>query len=181
MLARHCSRRRRGATTVEFAVIAPVVLFFLIALFVGGPLIFRYQEVAHLARDGARYASTHGGLYQREGVAALQPDSPAIASSADLSSYLAGRTMLLDPNQLEVSVSWSASGLFSPPNMPSYENTDPSVIPPGQLYVFSNNPMTGTSTPTNYVTVNVTYQWFPPVRLIGPITLSSTSKMPMSY
>jgi hypothetical protein len=63
------SRRRRGAAALEFAVVAPLALFLVFAQIVGSLGVSRYQEVAHLAREGARYASTHGGMYQREGIA----------------------------------------------------------------------------------------------------------------
>ncbi len=165
-------RRRRGATAVEFAVVAPVVLLFVFGLIVGGLGVFRYQEVAHLAREGARYASTHGGIYQHDGIAQLT-GVPAIASSSDLSTYLATKTALLDPNLLQVSVSWVDSAgvriTHVPPNMPTYVDADPNLIPPGQRVVQSN------------VAVTVTYQWLPEVYSLGPISLSSTSRMPMSY
>jgi hypothetical protein len=57
-------RRQLGAraavTAVECAIVLPVTFFLLFALVVGGMGVFRYQEVATLAREGARYASTHG-------------------------------------------------------------------------------------------------------------------------
>jgi Flp pilus assembly protein TadG len=168
MFTRHRSRRRRGATVVEFAIIAPVVLVCIFAQIVGGMGIFRYLEVAHLAREGARYSSTHGGMYRQEGIE-TQTGIPAITSSSDLRSYLAGKTVLLDPSQLEVSVSWSAPGNYNPANMPTYTDTNPNLIPPGQI-VISNN-----------VIVTVKYQWLPEYFKIGPITLTSTSNMPMSY
>ena len=34
---------------------------------------------------------------------------------------------------------------------------------------------------TNYVSVTVTYTWLPELFLVGPITLSSTSTLPMAY
>lgn len=170
MFVRHRSRRRRGATVVEFAIIAPVVLFFVFGLIVGGLGIFRYQEVAHLARDGARYASTHGGNYQWEGIAA-RTGVPAVASSSDLASYLAGKTVLLDPDRLSVSVSWvDSSGApigYTPVNMPTYNDATSDI--PGQNVIQNN------------VRVTVSYQWFPELYLVGPITLTSTSEMPMSY
>ena len=39
----------------------------------------------------------------------------------------------------------------------------------------------GQATIRNYVTVTVTYQWYPEFLLVGPITLTSTSTMPMTY
>jgi Flp pilus assembly protein TadG len=165
-------RRCRGAAAVEFAVVAPVVLLFIFGLIVGGLGVFRYQEVAHLAREGARYASTHGGMYQQQGIA-QQTGVPAVATSSDLSSYLATKMVLLDPSSLQVGVSWvdrsGAPITYSPVNMPIYVNVDPNLIPPGQQIIENN------------VRVTVTYQWLPEVFAFGPITLSSTSEMPMSY
>jgi len=40
---------RQGATTVEFAVVAPATFILLLGIVVGGMGVFRYQEVAHLA------------------------------------------------------------------------------------------------------------------------------------
>ena len=57
---------RSGATAVEAAVVLPVLLVFMLGLIVGGLGIFRYQEVAMLAREGSRWASVHGATYQSE-------------------------------------------------------------------------------------------------------------------
>jgi hypothetical protein len=149
-----------------------VVLLVVFGLIVGGLGVFRYQEVAHLAREGARYASTHGGTYQLEG-AAQRTGVPAIATSSGLSTYLATKATLLDPDLLQVSVSWVDSAgapvTCVPPNMPTYVDTNPSLIPPGQRVIQNN------------VVVTVTYQWSPEVFGLRPISLSSTSQMPMSY
>jgi Flp pilus assembly protein TadG len=168
MLASRHARRRRGATVVEFAVVAPVVLLLMFAQIVGGLGVFRYQELAHLARDCARYACTHGGNYQREGIAQMT-GVPAIASSSDLSDFLARNAVLLDPSRIELSVSWTGPNGVTPVNMPTYDDTDPNRVPPGQ-FVIQNN-----------VIVTLKYQWFPEVGFFGPITLTSTSEMPMSY
>jgi Flp pilus assembly protein TadG len=75
--------RRPGAVLVETAVVLPVVLLLLLGLLVGGMGVVRYQEVAHLAREGARYASTHAGRYAEDGQAKAT-GSPAIVTGADL-------------------------------------------------------------------------------------------------
>jgi Flp pilus assembly protein TadG len=168
MLTRNRLRSRRAGVTVEFAVVASSLLFLVFGLIVGGMGIFRYQEVAHLAREGARYASTHGGQYSLEGIP-QQTGVSAISSSSDLSSYLASKTVSVDSNYLNVAVSWTAPSSVSPSNMPTYMNTDSSLVPPGQ------------SVTQNYVIVTVTYKWLPELYLVGPITLSSTSEMAMSY
>jgi hypothetical protein len=94
---------------------------------------------------------------------------PAVNSSSDLAAYLTPRSTLLDSDQTTISVSWSAPSTLSPVNMPSYVDTDPTLNPPGQITI------------KNYVTVTVTYQWMPEIFMIGPITLTSTSTIPMQY
>jgi Flp pilus assembly protein TadG len=69
--------RRPGAVLVETAVVLPVVLLLLLGLLVGGMGVVRYQEVAHLAREGARYASTHAGRYAEDGQAKQPGPQPS--------------------------------------------------------------------------------------------------------
>ena len=52
--------RRPGVTIIEGAIVYPVLLTLMLILIVGAMGIFRYQQVASLARQGARYASVHG-------------------------------------------------------------------------------------------------------------------------
>ena len=56
---------RSGASTVEVAIVLPIVFMLSFGLLVGAMGIFRYQEVSMLAREGARYASTHGYAYRK--------------------------------------------------------------------------------------------------------------------
>lgn len=160
--------RRRGATMVEVAFVLPVVIFFVLMQVVGAMGVFRYQEVAHLAREGARYASTHGATYQEEGVAE-QTGVPSISSSSGLRSYLIGRTVALDSSLLQVDVSYTAPSGVNPVNQPIFVDPDPNLVPPGQKTV------------QNYVIVTVSYQWTPGLFNLAPITLTSTSEMPMVY
>ena len=159
---------RRGATVIEFAVVAPIIFFLMFFLIVGAMGVFRYQEVSHLAREASRYASVHGGQYIIDGQPAAT-SVPAVTSDTDIQNYLASRTFSLDPNQLSASVSWSAPATLNPQQIPYYVDTDPTLVPPGQIVI------------QNYVTVTVTYQWMPELILIGPITLTSTSTVAMSY
>src|SRR5262245_34270227 len=68
-------RARRGATVIESAFVYPVLLFLMIALIVGSMGVFRYQEVAFLAREGARYGSTHGAQYRSDAKQAVGTDT----------------------------------------------------------------------------------------------------------
>jgi Flp pilus assembly protein TadG len=152
VLSRRRSRfPRRGTTAVEFAITCPIVFFLVFASIAGALGVFRYQQVGALAREGARWASVHGGQYS------LDTDKPA-ATPADVYQQAIEPIMVgLDPSRLSYQVTWDKT------NMPMY--VDPTTsIPVG-----------------NTVTVTVTYQWFPELILAGPINLSSTSTAQMMY
>jgi hypothetical protein len=143
--------RRRAFAATESVFVLPALLTLILVIAVGGYGIFRYQQISMLAREGARYASVHGGQYQQE------TGNTAATATDVYNNAISPMATSLDLAQLNYSVSWNTS------NMPSgvsgnYEK------PTG-----------------NTVTVTVTYNWFPEVYLVGPITLSSTSTMPMSY
>ncbi|WP_206107646.1 TadE family protein [Paludisphaera rhizosphaerae] len=55
--ARALARRRRGAVLAETAVVYPAFLMTVLAGLSLGMGLYRYQEVAHLARESARWAS----------------------------------------------------------------------------------------------------------------------------
>jgi Flp pilus assembly protein TadG len=144
-------RRRRGTTTVEFGITCPIVFFLVFAIIVGGLGVFRYQEVAGVAREAARWASVHGGQYAKE---TRQP----AATAADIytNAILPG-AFGLEPARLSYTVTWNQN------NMPLRVNNDVET-PIG-----------------NTVTVTVNYQWIPEMYLVGPFTLTSTSTAQMMY
>jgi Flp pilus assembly protein TadG len=150
-MTRRFAPRRRGSVVTESIVVVPVLLALILGTLVGGYGVFRYQQIALLAREGARYASVHGGQYQLEtGNAAATPQD--VYNNAIL-PYAVN----LDLSQLSCTVTWNSN------NMPSSVNSD-------------YEKPTG-----NTVTVTVNYKWFPEAYVIGPIVLSSTSTMPMAY
>jgi Flp pilus assembly protein TadG len=151
-MLRVLSPKRRGAVLVETALVFPVVILLLLGLIVGAMGIFRYQEVAWLSREGARYASVRGTDYQR-GV----PGATAATAQDVFDKAISPNATILDASSLGYSVTWDKS------NAPYSVTTD-----------FSK-PM------GNTVTVTVTYTWIPEIFFIGPITLSSSSTLPLSY
>ena len=58
--------RRRGAATIEAAIALPLAFVLIFAVIVGGLGVFRYQQVAALAREGSRWASLRGAVYSQE-------------------------------------------------------------------------------------------------------------------
>lgn len=92
---------RRGATSVEFAIVASVVLLLLIGLIVGALGVFRYQEVGRLAREGARYAAVHGDTYS------LYTGQPAATPTDVYQKAILPAAVILDPAKLAADVTWS--------------------------------------------------------------------------
>jgi Flp pilus assembly protein TadG len=147
---KHC-RHRRGTTAVEFAVAFPILFFLLLATVVGGMGVFRYQQVAAVAREGARWACVRGGQYEQD------TGKPAATPEDIFNKAILPAATMLSPERLTYSVTWDQS------NMPLQVTED--VQEP-----FGNT-----------VTVTVNYQWFPEMFLIGPFTLTSSSTSQMVY
>ena len=143
---------RRGTTSVEFAVTCPLVFFLVLATMVGGLGVFRYQQMASLAREGARWASVHGGQYEKE------TGQPAATAADVYNKAIVPAAAALDLNYLSYDVKWDKN------NMPLSVVNDDVQTPKG-----------------NTVTVAVTYQWFPKLILVGPFTLTSSSTAQMMY
>ena len=57
---------RRGTVLAECAVVYPLTIFLLLGIVVTGLGVFRYQQVASLAKQGARWAAVRGEKYQSE-------------------------------------------------------------------------------------------------------------------
>jgi Flp pilus assembly protein TadG len=150
---RRAPQRPSGATTVEAAFVYPVLFLLVFAQLVGAAGIFRYSQLASLAREGARYASVHGTQYAQEmNVAAPTPDQI-------FNNFIAPTAVGFDTTQMSYSITYNTS------NMPYYTVLDSNYnVVPVQ----------------NTVTVTLTYLWLPEWCL-GGITLSSTSVMPMTY
>lgn len=92
---------RRGASVVEMAIIGPIFFFVLIGLVVGGLGVFRYQQVAALAYESARWTSVHGSNYSR--VTGL----PMADSQALLVNVIRPRASGLDLSKLTCELVWS--------------------------------------------------------------------------
>jgi hypothetical protein len=120
----------------------------LFGLVVGGMGIFRYNQLASLSREAARYACVHGLDYERE------TGLPA-ATEESIRERVLANAAGLDKSRLSCTVTWDKS------NLPKQFNDDKTAT-------------------TNIVIVTVTYQWLPEA-YFGGVTLSSTSKMPMSF
>jgi len=114
MFYRSRKRRRRGAVILECAVVYPITFLLVFGLIIGGLGVFRYQEMASLAREGSRYASLHGATYQ-------QNTGKTAATASDVyNNAILPKAVALDLKQLSYTVTWN------PDNKPG--NTPPSTV-----------------------------------------------------
>jgi Flp pilus assembly protein TadG len=152
MVFRKYPRRRTGAILVENGFVLIITILMSLGLVVVGLGVSRYQQVAALAREAARWASVHGGQFAQDtGQSAATPSS---VKSQVIPAYSAG----LDPNFItNFTVTWD----------------DPSEMP---TYFDSTNKVWK----SNAVHVTITYQWVPEA-FFGGVTMTSTSEMPMAY
>ncbi len=174
----HCRsvlRQRRAGVLIEAAIVLPVAFVLILGVIVGGSGVFRYQEVAHVARITARYAAVHGGQYAQENATAINGGTlPTVNESYLKQNIAAANAIVLDSNKLTVSVSITThSGTYDWDDTTATNNRMPY-----STYTDSNN---NPQSVTNTVQVTVSYQWMPAWFLAGPITLTSTSVLPMSY
>lgn len=142
---------RRGATVVESAIAYLATFLLILGLIVGGVGIFRYQEVAALAREAARHACVRGYDYWDE------TGNAAATGKSIYTNVIEPRAVSLDKTKLSYAVSWKNSNRVATP-------------------VADNGRAVG-----NTVSVTVSYQWLPEFWLVGPINLSSTSTMQICY
>jgi hypothetical protein len=62
---RRHSQARRGATIIEMAIVGPLAFLMVIGLMIGCLGIFRYNQVAALAHEGARWAAVRGRNFEK--------------------------------------------------------------------------------------------------------------------
>jgi Flp pilus assembly protein TadG len=137
MILHRCEHRRRAATLVESAIALPVTFLLILGLVIGGLGIFRYQEVASLAREGARWAAVHGRDDCEEN------SQPLTTGQNVYDNAIKPKAVILDPTKLTYSVAWDHAG-----QRPTYLDA-------------ANQPK------KNNVRVTVTYQWVPEAFLGG--------------
>ena len=96
----HRTGRRRGVVMAEAGIVYSLTILLVMETLVVGLGIFRYQEVAHLAGEGARWASIRGATYQAEREAAAPTVQDVIAGA------VVPRSMLLDRTKLTATLTW---------------------------------------------------------------------------
>ena len=94
-----------GTHVVECAIVYPVLFFFLLATLTGGMGISYYQQVAHLAREAARFASAHAGQYAKENAAAISAGTlPTVNQSYIVNNIVLPQAFMLNTANLTVQI-----------------------------------------------------------------------------
>jgi Flp pilus assembly protein TadG len=160
MTTHHDTQRRAGGTTVETALVFPIVLFVFLFLIVGGMGVFRFQQVACLAQEAARWTCVRGAEYQKD----ANQDSPTRAEI--FQQAVLPLAVGMDASQIDLQVEWINQATGTSQSWDSAPKDIKSRTAQGE-YV------------TNTVHVTVTYTWSPGF-LTGPLTMTSQCELPMS-
>ncbi len=162
---------RRGQSLVEFALVVPIVVLLLIAVFDVGRGVYAYTSIANAARVGARVAVVNQ----------LYPDSSATqcAESMPVEDLAPGSTPTWSARACAAAAATSLGLLPS-------DVTIGYAPPSGSALACPAGPVPATTAPFHVgciASVTVSYTWSPitPVigSLMGPIRMSSTSQMPV--
>ena len=153
---------RRGATTLEASIVLPVMVFLLLGIVIGGMGVFRYQQVALLAREAARYTSVRGTQYQ-QWTDKNSPTEKEIMDNAVLPMAVG-----MDATKISMQIEW-INGVTGDAVAWDTAKKTPRSLNATSVAV------------TNNVRVRVNYVWSPGVLVPGSITLTSTSVIPMSF
>jgi hypothetical protein len=143
------------------AVVLPVLLFLLLMLVVGGIGVFRYQQVACMAREGARWTSVRGSSW------ALDTSQTCPTQQDILQNAVLPMAVGMDASAVSVQADWIDGQTGAATPWDSSRKTPVSVTNTNQGV-------------TNRVRITVNYQWSPGVLIPGSINMSSVSELPLS-
>lgn len=174
MLIKSARIKRSGTHVVECALVYPVTFFLIYAIMIGSMGVYRFQEMAHVARDGARYACTHGGEYSKDNATAIAAGTlPNVTKSYIVDNIIKPKLFLVDKTKITVDIYFnSTEGSTDWDSAKSAKTNWPNSVYTNGATKYSA---------TNTVSVTVKYDWYPEMFIPGPVTIKSVSCMPMSY
>lgn len=154
----HGQRRDRGQALVEFAVVFPVIVLILFAVFDFGRAVYAYNTIANAAREGARVAAVNQVVTTNTSCTENMPVESTTNPHWSVKACAAASAVSLGVQTSAVTVSYAAPA-----------NTDIVCSPTIDVGCIAS--------------VTVTYTWHPmtPVisALFNQITLTSTSQVPV--
>jgi Flp pilus assembly protein TadG len=86
---------QKGTVIVESAISMVLFMMLLFGIIEGGRMVWTYNTLAYVAREGTRYATVRGSSSL----------SPATVSSIE--TYVKGRAVGLDPTKMTVLTTWT--------------------------------------------------------------------------
>ena len=89
--SRRARRRRRGASVVEFAIVAPLLFLFILGIFEFGRMVMVEQFLTNAAREGARR-----GILEQTTASEVQ----AVVTDYLTGGAISGATVTVSPDQL---------------------------------------------------------------------------------
>lgn len=146
---------RHGGVSVEFAVVAPIMFLLLYCIMITGLEVSRYQQVAALARDCARWASVHGATW------ANKSNGGTLTTQQDVFTHvLEQRAFFFNTATLESNstVTWDDNGQKPTTSSGNTNRVHVTITWPVRAETL---PLVGT--------------------IFGNITLQSTCERPMTY
>lgn len=100
-------KRHNGAVAVETAIVLPVFLLIIVAVFDLGLAVFRYNTLASAARRGIRQAIVHGSKAPPEATAwGPMSYSGAASDSTEIARAIRPRLLTFDPSDVYVQADW---------------------------------------------------------------------------
>lgn len=144
--SRRSTAPERGATVVEFAVVAPLLFLLLFGVIEIGRLIATYTSVSAAAREGARYAVAVSE-------SPFTPGVPRYADCAGIKEAAKAKSVLVDLDDSDIFIGWDTG-----PDAPSMFHT-----------CDAGNPATDTVTSGHRVIVRVSTEFSSPIPLISNI------------
>ena len=139
---------QRGASMVEFTIVATALLLVMFGILEFGRVMYTYHTVSNAARIGARWAMVRGS-----GCSVIDHCG---ASSSDISNYVQSVVPMVDSGSMTITASWSNS------TDPSTDCAAGGTNDPGHLVC---------------VTVSYPFNFALPFVSNSALTLTSTSKM----
>jgi Flp pilus assembly protein TadG len=165
MMLRRKDTRRAGSTLIESALVYPVLFVVVLGIIMLGMATFRYQQVAHAAREGSRWAAVHGTVYAKERT--TTPATPQQVYDNAILPQLHGA----QPGGIRYEVHWRTQ--------PAMADGSPDKRPTRTITVTNAAGAQVAAASCNYVTVTVIYDWN--TILFGTIPVTSTSVSPIFY
>ena len=105
------ARTGRGVATIEFAICAPLLLLLMLGTVEVGRLLFQYNTLTKMVRDGARYAAKHASSVA--GVVNITAQLRTETTNLIVTGNTAGTGPALLPGEVTVTVSNANEGFVS--------------------------------------------------------------------